>query len=190
MKPQIRVLAIDDGPFTFSDKHCHVVGVVVRLPSYIEAVMKSEVAVDGRGATSVIAKMVNGSRYKEQVKLILLDGIALGGFNIIDIDRLNEETGLSVATVTREPPDMGSVKEALRANFEDWEERWEIVARRKPRELDTGHKPIYVDVAGIDFKEAEEIIRLSVVRGALPEPLRIAHLIATALAKGESKGRA
>jgi len=40
------------------------------------------------------------------------------------------------------------------------------------------------------MSELREVIDLSTVRGALPEPLRIAHLIATALAKGESHGRA
>jgi hypothetical protein len=42
----------------------------------------------------------------------------------------------------------------------------------------------------MELAEAEEIIKRSMVRGAVPEPLRLAHIIASGLARGESKGRA
>lgn len=190
MKSQLRVLAFDDGPFSFTDEKVALVGVLVRLPSYVEAVMVGEVEVDGTDANDVIAKLIQDSRYKGQPKLVMLDGAAVGGFNVVDIDRLSARTGLAYATVTRDRPDMGAVEIALKNNFPDWEQRLAVLERRGPREVDTGHKPVYVDCAGIGFDGAVQIIKKTIVRGAIPEPLRIAHLIATAMAKGESRGRA
>jgi endonuclease V-like protein UPF0215 family len=109
---------------------------------------------------------------------------------VIDIDELNERTGLPVVTITREKPDFIAMEKALKEHFEDWEKRMEIITRGELTCIKTGHKPIYVKFAGIELDELKDIIELSTVRGALPEALRVAHLIATGITTGESYGRA
>jgi endonuclease V-like protein UPF0215 family len=52
------------------------------------------------------------------------------------------------------------------------------------------NKNIYFQFKGLKRTEAEKIIKLSCTRSLIPEPLRVAHLIASALVKGESGGRA
>ena len=52
MKKQVRVLGIDDSPFTFRSERVLVVGVVTRLPNYIEGIMRAEAAVDGNTKTT------------------------------------------------------------------------------------------------------------------------------------------
>lgn len=190
MKDQVRVLGIDDGPFVFDQMDVPVVGALLRLPGYIEAVMRTSITVDGTDSTSVLVKMINSSRYKEQVKLVLIDGIALGGFNVIDIDELHKETGLPIATVTRERPDMERIERALRAHFSDWEDRWNTINRRALKSVSTNFNPLCVSSVGIDEEDLSQLIGACTVRGALPEPLRVAHLIATAIGRGESKGDA
>ena len=54
VKQQVRVLGIDDAPFSFGDRKVPIVGVVVRLPAYVEGVMMSEVTVDGDDADRCI----------------------------------------------------------------------------------------------------------------------------------------
>lgn len=190
MKPQVRVLAVDDAPFRFDSERVMVVGVVMRLPNYLEGVLRSDCAVDGDDANRVLERMVQGSRFKSQLKAVMIDGVALGGFNLVDIDALHEAIEVPVITVTRDPPDLGKMESALRKHFSDWERRCEVLRRKELLEVGTGHKPILVSLAGLGYAEAEEIIRKSMVRGAVPEPLRVAHMIASGLAKGESKGRA
>ena len=190
MKAHTRFLGIDDAPFTFADKTTAVVGAAVRAPGYLEGVMLAEVAVDGADAQAVIAAMVNRSRYKEGLELIFVDGIAVGGFNLVDIRRLHEDTGLPVVSVTRRAPDTAAMVRALKRRFEDWEVRAAVVLREKPLAVRTAHRPLYVNVAGVSAKEAGEAIRISIVRGNLPEPIRMAHLIAAAYRRGESRGRA
>ena len=54
----------------------------------------------------------------------------------------------------------------------------------------TKHNPIFVKCTGIDIEEAKEIIKLSTIRGVIPEPIRMAHLIASGITRGESYGKA
>jgi endonuclease V-like protein UPF0215 family len=189
MKEQVRVLGIDDSPFTFKDGDSLVVGALVRVPNYLEAVMKTEVTVDGDDATQRLIEMVSGSRYLEQVKAIMVDGIALAGFNVIDIRALHESVKTPVITVTRDRPDLTQMRDALKKHFNDWEVRFDLVSRYPPRQMSTEHKPLFVSCLGIEWAEAERLLRASTVRGALPEPIRVAHLISAAMVKGESRGR-
>jgi endonuclease V-like protein UPF0215 family len=197
MKPQFRVLGIDDGPFSFSDATVPVVGVVVRK-GYVDAVLKTEVAVDGDDSTRVLTSFVKGSGYSGQLEAVMLDGASLGGFNVVDICALSKDTGLPVLTVTRDRPNMGKIRRALeklgsapgfgRRPMPDWKERLALLESTRLVEVDTGHKPIYIGFAGISEPEAKGIVTASTLRGSMPEPVRLAHIIASALVTGRSRG--
>ncbi len=58
MKSHIRVLGIDDGPFDFGDDRAIFAGILIRLPSYMEAVSLETVEVDGKDSTERICEMV------------------------------------------------------------------------------------------------------------------------------------
>ena len=189
MKNLVRILGIDDGPFKFSDEKVPVIGVVMR-GGYIDGVIRSEVHVDGTDATAVVIALVNNSRFKEQVRVVLLDGVALGGFNVVDLEAVYQTTRIPCISVTRDRPDFIAMKTVLKTKFKDWEHRWAIVGKEDLMVVDTGHKPIYARAFGIDDKEAKNVLMRSILRGALPEALRVAHVIATAFVKGESKGNA
>jgi len=180
---------VDDSPFEFGDRRSLVVGALVRVPDYLEAVMRTEVEVDGLDSTDRLVEMVSSSRYREQVKLVVVDGIALGGFNVLDLASFHERTGIPVATVTRDEPDMREIEAALRKHFDDWEGRMSLIRRTPLRPLDTGHKPLHASVLGMPWDEFARLVRLTTVRGAVPEPVRIAHLVSAAMVKGESRGR-
>jgi hypothetical protein len=189
MKTQTRVLGIDDSPFKFRDEKALVIGTIVRVPNYLEGVMKAEVTIDGSDATDILVGMIRRSRYKDQIKAVMLDGIALGGFNIVDIERLNRELGRPVITVTRDRPDLEKMRSALKGHFEDWERRYSLISELELRPMPTEHKPVYACVFGMSWGEAVELVRLCTVRGSVPEPVRMAHLIASAVVRGESYGR-
>lgn len=189
MKRLIRILGIDDGPFKFTDKTVPVVGVVMR-GGYIDGIMRTEVRVDGDEATEVVIGLLEKSRFKEQVRVLMLDGVALGGFNVVDLEAVNKETGVPCISVTRDRPDYDAMRKVLKGKFKDWERRWAIVGNGELFVVETGHNPIHVRAVGLAQKEATVVLKRSILRGALPEVLRVAHLVATALVKGESKGNA
>ena len=189
MKPQVRILGIDDSPFKFGDSKALVVGALVRVPGYLEALMKTDVTVDGDDSTSRIIQMVDVSRYREQIKAIMIDGIALAGFNVIDIERVHSSLGIPVLTVTRDPPDFEMIRIALKKHFNDWERRYELITRLELKKIQTTHKPLHACGVGLEWSDFQTLVRLATVRGAVPEPIRIAHIVSAAMVCGESRGR-
>ena len=190
MKSQIRILGIDDSPFNFSDKYATVIGVVMRGGEYLECVLQRNVEIDGADATFACKEMIKNTRYKTQLRAMLLDGIALGGFNVVNIEEIYNETNIPVITITRDKPDFEKIKIALKKNFNDWNERYKLMKKGRLYEVKTKHNPIYVKCVGVDISEAKEIIKLSTIRGVIPEPIRVAHLIASGIVRGESYGKA
>jgi len=190
MKAHVRVLGLDDAPFRFGDPRVPVVGVVVRAPNYVEGVFTTSVTVDGADATEVLAEKILASRHRKGLSLVLLDGAALGGFNVVDLDRLHEAIGVPVATATRERPDLRAMVRVLRSRFPDWRARATVLQRHPLWAIETGHRPVYAAAVGIGRSDLAEVLARCTVRGALPEPIRLAHLVAAAIVKGESRGRA
>lgn len=190
MKKQIRLLGIDDSPFSFHQKHTTVIGVVMRAGEYLECVLKSKVEIDGSDATDICIEMINNTRYKKQLKAVLLDGASLGGFNIVDIELVSKSTSLAVITVTRDEPDFSLIKEALKKRFIDWNKRLTILQKGELFEVQTSYTPIYIKCAGISLFQAKEIIKISTIQGVIPEPIRVAHVIASGVMRGESCGKA
>ena len=190
MKQQIRLLGIDDSPFTFTEKYATVIGVIMRGGSYIECVLRSQVSVDRTDATNICKEMVENTRHRKQLRVAMLDGIALGGFNVVNIQELYSATNLPIITVTRDNPDFEKIEKALRKNFEDWKDRLNLMKKGELHKIETSHNPIYVKCAGISLAETKEIIKLSTIRGVIPEPIRVAHLIASGVTRGESYGKA
>ena len=190
MKQQIRLLGIDDSPFTFNDKYTTIIGVVMRGGEYLECVLRNQVSIDGTDATFICKEMIENTRHNKQLKAVLLDGIAFGGFNVVNIEELFNVTKIPVLTITRDKPNFEKIKSALKNNFADWKERWALISKGKLHEIKTSHNPIYIKFVGIDIKEAKEIIKLSTIRGVIPEPIRVAHLIASGITRGESYGKA
>jgi len=189
MKQQVRILGVDDSPFKFKDERALVVGALVRVPNYLEGVLTTDVRVDGDDATARIIDMVSGSRYSDQVKAVMLDGIAVAGFNVIDIEKLSRSLKVPVITVTRDRPDLEKMRSALEKHFPDWQARYKLITNIELRRLSTEHKPLFACGVGLSWTELEDMVKLSTVRGAVPEPLRMAHLIAAGVVRGESYGR-
>jgi endonuclease V-like protein UPF0215 family len=93
IKPEIRVLGVDDGVFKPHTKgFVPVVGVVFRGGYWLDGVMHTKVKVDGLEATKKIASMIRNSPHYKQLRVIMLNGVTIAGFNVVDIKRLNEDT--------------------------------------------------------------------------------------------------
>jgi uncharacterized protein len=175
---------LDDGPFTRSARRAALVGVVFSSPNYIEGIVRTSVAIDGTDATDRILTLLGHSPFLDGVRAVLLDGIAVGGFNLIDLDRLHAQLQRPVVTVTRHPPDFPSIRSALRKYFpREATARWKLVRAHTLFRLPMKEgNPLMVSAVGCTRAEAAVIVRRTTVRGNLPEPLRLARLIARSLA--------
>jgi len=182
IKQEIRVLGIDDGKFRPHTKgEVIVVGVVFRGGISIDGLMHTTVAIDGLDSTEKLAEMINGSPHKHQLRLVMLNGVTLAGFNIVDLPRLHAETGLPVVALTHVKPDLDSIRDALK-HLPDSEERWRIIQNDgEIHEVTNRGSKLYMGMAGIGLSEALTVLDLTTVRGSMPEPLRVAHLIASGI---------
>jgi endonuclease V-like protein UPF0215 family len=184
IKPEIRVLGVDDGPFIPHTKgQVPVIGVVFRGGYWLDGVMHTKIAVDGFDATEKIVAMITSSSHYKQLRVIMLNGVTFAGFNIVDVKALNAATKLPVITVTREKPDLAKIRKALK-NLSRSQERWNTILNAgEPFEMPTrrGKKKIYMQAAGISRDDAQKILRLTSTRSNIPEALRVAHLIASGI---------
>lgn len=184
IKPEIRVLGVDDGPFIPHTKgQVPVIGVVFRGGYWLDGVLHTKIAVDGFDATEKITAMITSSPHYKQLRVIMLNGVTFAGFNIVDVKALNAATKLPVITVTREKPDFAKIHKALK-NLSKSQERWNTILNAgEPFEMPTrrGKKKIYMQVAGISRDDAQKILRLTSTRSNIPEALRVAHLIASGI---------
>lgn len=108
----------------------------------------------------------------------------------MDIQKLYRETGIPVIVVMRSCPDFEKIKSALKY-LPDGGERWAMIKRAgKIEKIPGKKKSIYIQRAGIGLETVKKIIQLTSIRSSVPEPLRVAHLIATGIVLGESRGKA
>ncbi len=184
MKKEARFLGFDDAPFDkFKDKQVLVVGTFFRGGSQLDGILSFKVKVDGSDSTAKLIKSINKSKFKPQIQCIFLNGIAFGGFNIIDIKELSKKTKIPVIVVIRKMPDLKKIKAVLK----------KIKMQKKIKLIEKAGKPVkikdvYCQLVGISPEKAQDILNIACTRSYLPEPIRAAHIIAAGIAKGESYG--
>jgi uncharacterized protein len=195
-KKEIRLLGIDDAPFDKFTKRKDTLAIAVlfRGGEFMDGILSTKIRVDGNNSTKKLSEMINKSKFRAQLKCILLDGIALGGFNIIDIQTLSKKTGIPVIVVMRHYPDLKTIHTTLKKISMAKKIKLLEKAGRIYEVADVGEKgrtgKIFVQVAGIPVEDAKKILKISCTHSFVPEPIRVAHLIGQGLVFGESKGRA
>lgn len=190
IKQEIRILGIDDSPFPSHTKESvMIIGTVFRAGNWLDGVLSTYIQGDGTDATEKISEMVLNSRNIGQLGVIMLDGITFGGFNLVNIHELFESTGIPVIVIMRRMPDFEGIKNALK-RFPDWKNRWANVLEAGEVHKVDGKEPIYMQISGLEKEDALEIVKISTTRSAIPEPLRVAHIIAAGVMTGESRGSA
>ena len=184
IKPEIRVLGVDDGVFVPHSKgHALVVGVVFRGGYWLDGVLHTKVRVDGLDATRKIASMVLGSPHCKQLRVIMLDGVTFAGFNVVDIEELSKKTKLPVIAMTRDKPDFEKIHEALK-NLSNRQKRWKAIrGTGELYEVPTRGRSgrVFMQFCGVCEEDARKIVKLTSTRSSVPEPLRVAHLVASGI---------
>jgi uncharacterized protein len=181
------VLAFDDAPFPREHRGDVLVIGTAYAGLRLSGVISTRVRRDGANATRAIAELCRGSRFFAQSKALMFQGIALAGFNVIDIHGLHAALGLPVLVVARRAPRLSAIQEALTQRVRGGAKKWGLIEKAGAMEPLIG---VYVQRAGLSVAEAEAVLTRFTVEGKIPEPLRVAHLIAGGVTTGHSRGRA
>jgi endonuclease V-like protein UPF0215 family len=181
------LLGIDDGPFEKfrSAESTPIVGVTMEGADLVESVAITRFPIDGAGVSDFLAGWIWELRVRPGLQGVIFGGITIAGLSVLDPFALTEQLNLPVMLVNRREPSNERLREALqRAGLA---ERIPLL-ERSPEPFAVGGR-LYAAVAGADCERARQLVCGSVRKSDLPEPLRLAHLIARALVTGESRGR-
>jgi hypothetical protein len=175
------VVGVDDGAFERRDRYAPIAAVAVTLPEHVEAVRTGRVRIDGTDGTRRVIALVRGLGPLDGVRAVLVDGAVVGGFNVLDLDRLHEELGVPIVAVTRRPPEFSRIRSALEKWFpRTADARWSLLRAHRLFPVPTEAAPILAAAVGCPRGDAVRLVQRSTVRGHWPEPLRLAHLVASA----------
>src|SRR5690242_270888 len=205
VKPQIRTLGIDDSRFRFKEGRAYLVAVQMRGHDVVESTMTEMIDVDGWDATDAVIRLVLQApafRRREYVSVegrrpeplekgatenmglhaVLIDGLTVGGFNIIDVERVWEATRVPVIAVTTRNPDLGRIHRALEHNFEDWPERFKVFERNRVTSVRISNYTLHGHIAGVHPTRAADILAAVTKPGhRVPEPIRVADSFASSM---------
>ncbi|MFW9800213.1 MAG: DUF99 family protein [Candidatus Thorarchaeota archaeon] len=179
-KQGVRVLGVSES-FLRDDAKSNVAGVVMRGDMRIDGVGFCEPEVGGTDATDQLISMFNRLA-RGDIRAWMLGGCIISWFNVVDSLRLYETTEVPVVCVSYNPSE--GIEKYLREYFPDsWEERVGLMDTGGPREqvlLKTGHE-VFVATAGLTTKRAHRLVDQFTLDGRIPEPIRVARILASAL---------
>ncbi|MDH3636981.1 MAG: DUF99 family protein [Gammaproteobacteria bacterium] len=181
------VIGFDDGAFNREHRGDVLIVGAVFAGLRLDGVLTGRVRRDGANATDEINRMVLHSRFAEHLQAVFLQGVAMAGFNVVDLYRVHEALAVPVLAVARRAPDFPAIEHALRTRVRGGARKWKLIERLGPMEPMVG---VQVQHVGIPRRDAERLIKRLAINGKLPEPLRVAHMIASALTTGQSRRRA
>jgi uncharacterized protein len=177
-------IGIDDGPFLpgrLGGSKAPLVVVELKGPHLVK-VRAAWITVDGLDATAAALKMLGSLRLHDFP--ILLAGATFGGFNIINPRVLQRKFRVPTIVVIGSRPNNSAVKRALVKHFPDWRRRWHILSSLDPLHQARTFRnegPIFYESFGCSDSEARSILRKSAYVSRIPEPLRVAGMVARGL---------
>jgi endonuclease V-like protein UPF0215 family len=224
----VNVIGFDDGPFERDHRGKVLLVGVVCSATRIDGIVSGSIKRDGIDSTRQMVELVRASQFGTHLQAVMLQGIAVGGFNVVDVHGLSKALDIPVLVVVRRPPDMAAVRRALfsraptsRPAVPGAARKWKLIeqagtldaigpSRRalkrsyasasgtsnEPRSgerasgLATSGPRLWVQRVGLTVDEARRLVTATTLHGNIPEPLRVAHLIAGGITTGKSRGRA
>lgn len=190
IKEEIRILGIDDGYFDRNkNKYDLIVGVIMRGYKQIDGVLSEYIEIDGDDVTDKIIKMIFKTKNYKQLRIVMTNGITFGGFNVLDIEKLYNNIKLPIIILIRKKPNMDNFLKALK-KYKNFDEKFELIKKAgEIKSVKTKYGITYFQNIGINDDIARDIIIKTAKNSRIPEPVRVAHLIAMGVTKGYSRGK-
>jgi len=214
----VNVIGFDDGPFPREHRGDVLLVGVVCSGTRVDGIVSGSIRRDGANATRAMVEVIERSQFGAHLQAVMLQGIAVGGFNVVDVHALHAALRVPVLVVTRRPANMVEVCRALfadeprrRPRVAGADRKWRLIekagaleelgpSRRAARRaasasggvsgIRTEAPRLWVQRAGLTLDEARRLVADTTLHGNIPEPLRLAHLIAGGVTTGKSRGRA
>jgi len=176
-KKGIRGLAIAES-FRQNSKKSILSGVIMSNDFVIDGFVFGNSTLKGDDATEVIINMYNKVE-RPDISYILISGLVISLYNIIDIKKLHDTLQIPIIGVTYKESD--GLEETIKKHFpDDYKEKLEkysMLGSREKISLDTSFD-LYVRNEGCTTLECKQLLNKITLQGSVPEPLRVAQLLA------------
>ena len=183
-KKGIRGLAIAES-FSQESKKSVLSGIVMSTDLIIDGFVMGHSTVGGDDATDAILAMYK-KLDRSDVSFLLISGIIISLYNIVDLKRISEEIELPVIGVTYE--ESKGIEDAIKHHFPDSYKsklaEYSKLGSREKITLHTSHN-LYIRNEGCTLLEAKQLLDKITLQGSVPEPLKIGQLLANTLLKAK-----
>jgi endonuclease V-like protein UPF0215 family len=178
-KRGIRIFGIAES-FKKSNSTSTLGGVVMRRDLIVDGIVFGSATLKGDDSTKNIYCMLRSLR-RNDINCIMLDGLIISLYNIIDGEKLNNITGIPIIAITFE--DSRGLEEHIRHHFLEKSEmkleQYRKLGNREQVILRT-EKSLYIRYWGMSLKGALNTLNAFTLQGSIPEPIRVAKLLARA----------
>jgi endonuclease V-like protein UPF0215 family len=182
-KKGLRGLAIAES-FVQGTAKSILAGVVMRRDFVIDDFVLGKTTLEGDDATDEIIRMYT-KLDRPDISYLLISGVIISMYNIVDPKKIAKETQLPVIAVTYE--DSKGLTDAIKYHFPaDYEKKLEQYAGLEKRQKIKLHtsKEVYIRNEGCTVLEAKKLLNGLTLQGHIPEPLRVAQLLAKTILLG------
>ncbi|MBK5190188.1 MAG: DUF99 family protein [Methanosarcinales archaeon] len=185
-KKGIRVLGIAES-FKRDYEKSVLAGVVMRSDFIIDGVGLTHITVGGMDATEGVLHLCE-SLQRDDINVMMLNGCVISWFNIIDLNEIYKRLRIPLICVTYEESE--GLEEHIALHFESDErdsriEAYKRLGDRVPVNLH-GQFEDLIRFLGMEKAEAGAVIKKFTTHGKVPEPLRVAKIVARALLRSKN----
>ncbi|GCC10317.1 hypothetical protein IPdc08_00340 [archaeon] len=175
-KKGLRALGIAESFIKGKKGRASLAGVVMRSDLIMDGFAFSDTTIGGFDATEAVIQIFS-SLGRRDINIIMLNGCVISMFNIIDMGVLYSSLELPVICVTYE--ESLGLDRYLREqkNAKRRIEAYRRLGNREEIILKTG-KNVFVRYSGMNRHEAGHILNRFTLQGSVPEPLRVARILA------------
>lgn len=175
-KKAIRALGVSES-FRKPGKSSVLAGVVMRSDLVVDGFALGTATVGGDDATSSLVRLHRSLR-RDDINVVILSGAVISHYNIVDVDELAESVQKPVICLTYR--ESSGIEDAIRATFPRSRKKIALYRKLGPRiplSLKTGFR-VYARLLSISEVDARTILDSFTLQGGLPEPVRVAKLLA------------
>jgi endonuclease V-like protein UPF0215 family len=178
-KKGIRVLAIAES-FKKQKSNSILTGVVMRKDLVIDGIIFGKATIGGNDATQNIIGMYNNLE-RNDIGFILLDGMIISMFNIVNGENIYNITGIPVIIITFR--NSQGIDNIIKNHFPDsYEDRISLIKKLGTRDriLLKTDKFLLIRTWGIKLQDAVKLLNSFLLQGSIPEPIKLAKIISRA----------
>jgi endonuclease V-like protein UPF0215 family len=149
----------------------------MRRDLILDGMVYGTATIGGDDATQSIISM-HAILARDDINCIMVDGLVISMYNIIDGDQVAGKTGLPVIAITFQ--DSKGLEDNIKSRFNSWEDKlsqYQKLGRREKVILKTG-KTLFIRCWSVNQRKALAILNSFTREGSVPEPVRVAKIAA------------